>query len=88
MTNLTHAHEELFRRTPDETFPSLPALWEHCHAEKEQSADRWHPPQALRPVPDGGRLARPRPTANEPFALNDWSFTQLCGLARVSARTR
>jgi len=47
MTNLKRAHEELFRRTPDETVPSLPALWEHCQAEKERSTDRWRPPQLL-----------------------------------------
>ena len=47
--NLTRAHEELFRRTPDETFPTLPALWEHCQAEKERSTDRWRPPRPCGP---------------------------------------
>ena len=87
MQNLTRAHEELFRRTPDETFPTLTALWEHCQAEKERSTDRWRPPQSLRPVAEGNRLIIDLADGNEPFGLNDWSFTQLCGLAGVSKET-
>ena len=30
MANLKRAHEELFRREPDELFPDLPALIDHC----------------------------------------------------------
>lgn len=85
--NLTRAHNELFRRTPDETFASLPALWERCHAEKERSTDRWRPPQSLRPARDEGRLTLDLGEGNEPFRLNDWSFTQLCSLAGVSKET-
>ena len=85
--NLTRAHDQLFRRTPDETFPSLQALWEHCQAEKERSTDRWRPPQAIRPTPDEGRLTLDLGEGNEPFRLNDWSFTQLCTLAGVSKET-
>lgn len=87
MQNLTRAHEELFRRTPDETFETLPALWQHCHTEKEQSDDRWRPPQSLRPIAEGNRLVIDLADGNEPFGLNDWSFTQLCGLAGVSKET-
>ena len=54
--NLSGAHNELFRRGPDETFASLQELWEHCQREKEQSQDRWRPPQDLRPRPQGERL--------------------------------
>jgi hypothetical protein len=85
--NLTRAHDELFRRTPDETFPSLVALWEHCHAEKERSTDRWRPPQTLHPVAESNRLVLNLGDGNEPFGLNDWSFSQLCGLAGVSKET-
>jgi hypothetical protein len=85
--NLTRAHDELFRRTADETFPTLQALWEHTHAEKERSTDRWRPPQTLRPVADGNRLVLDLGEGNEPFSLNDWSFTQLCGQAGVSRET-
>jgi histone H3/H4 len=87
MQNLTRAHEELFRRTPDETFPTLQSLWEHCHAEKERSTDRWRPPQTLRPVAEQNRLVIDLGEDNEPFGLNDWSFSQLCGLAGVSKDT-
>ena len=41
MTNLTKAHDELYRRGPDETFPTMQALWDHCDRQKEQSTDRW-----------------------------------------------
>lgn len=87
MANLTRAHEELFRRTPDETFENIPSLWQHCHDEKQQSADRWTPPQSLRPVTDGNRLVLDLADGVEPFGLNDWSFTQLCALAGVSKET-
>ena len=87
MQNLTRAHEELFRRSPDETFETLPALWQHCHTEKERSADRWTPPQSLRPAADENRLVIDLADGSEPFGLNDWSFTQLCGLAGVSKDT-
>lgn len=85
--NLTRAHQELFRRTPDESFPTLQALWEHTQAEKERSTDRWRPPQTLRPRAEEGRLVLDLGDDNEPFRLNDWSFAQLCGLAGVSKET-
>ena len=31
MTNLTKAHDELYRRTPDETFATMQELWDHCY---------------------------------------------------------
>ena len=77
MQNPTRAHDELFRRTSDETFPTLTALWDHCPAEKERSADRWPPPQGLRPVAEGDLLLIDLNDGNEPFGLNDRSFAQL-----------
>ena len=44
MANLTRAHQELFRREPDERFESLPALLTHCRHDRERSTDRWQPP--------------------------------------------
>jgi hypothetical protein len=84
MSNLTRANRELFRRTPDETFDSLDALWQRCRAQKESSTDLWHPPQELVPTSDmtlcvGGDGAE--------LMLNDWSFSQLCRLAGVSKDT-
>jgi hypothetical protein len=84
---LKRAHDELFRRAPDECFPSFDALARHCQEEKEKSLDRWHPPPALRPRPEGpGELLLDVGTDGA-FAMNDWSFGQLCGLARVSKET-
>ena len=84
MATLTRAHQELFRRTPDETFPSLSELAAHCRAQQENSEDRWHRPQELLPTSDmtlcaGGDGAELR--------LNDWSFSQLCRLCGVSKDT-
>ena len=85
--NLTRASGELFRRAPDERFPTLDALRAHCRREKDESTDRWHPPSALAPEPtEGGRLGV-RAGADGLFALNDWSFGQLCGLAKVGKET-
>jgi len=86
MPNLTHAHRELFRRSADERFASVADLAEHCRCQKAASVDSWHPPQELRlkPIEDSLHLTAGTDGA---FALNDWGFTQLCGLARVSKET-
>lgn len=84
MTTLTHANRELFRRTHDERFASLTLLAEFCRGQKQQSLDRWHPPQVLQPVVRDGELLV---AANGEFRLNDWSFGQACSLARVSRDT-
>ncbi|WP_169981111.1 DUF932 domain-containing protein [Tautonia rosea] len=88
-TNLTHAHGQLFRRNPDEVFPSLQALWAHCDGEKARSRDVWRPPSALNPVANGSlRLDVGENEGDEHgLALNDWSFSQLCALAGVSKDT-
>ena len=85
--NLTRASGELFRRAPDERFPTLDALHAHCRREKDESDDKWVSPFMLvpQPTPDG-RLGLQAGT-DGPFALNDWSFGQLCGLAKVSKDT-
>lgn len=86
MTNLTQAHNELFRRGPDECFDSLDALEAHCRCEREQSLDRWHLPQVLRPTPVAAALELTAGTDGV-YRMNDWSFTQLCRLGGVSKET-
>jgi len=86
MQNLTHAHNELFRRGADESFPSLTALWDHCQRQREQSIDHWHPPQSLRPCVQDHRFTLAF-DGDRPFEMNDWSFAQLCRLAGVSKDT-
>ena len=44
---LTRASHELFRRSPDETFPSLSLLSQHCQWQKEQTQEIWQPPKTL-----------------------------------------
>ena len=54
MTNLTRASHELFRRTPDETFPSLEVFQQHFQWQREQSLEIWQPPRS----PPAGLFAR------------------------------
>lgn len=83
--SLGKAHQELFRRSPDECFPSLGSLHEHCRAEKEASQSSWHEPHALKPFPEGGRLQLA--VDDIVWPMNDWSFQQLCRLADVQKDT-
>lgn len=86
MTNLTQANRELFRRGNDERFLTLADLAQHCRSQRSESLDRWQPVQNLKVQPAGDSLVLSAGTDGA-FALNDWSFTQLCSLARVSKDT-
>jgi predicted GNAT family acetyltransferase len=83
---LTRASQELFRRTPDESFATLDELWANCQTQQERSRDLWEMPDDLEAFADGGRLAL-RLGEDRSFRLNSWSFSQLCGLAGVSRDT-
>lgn len=83
---LTGANRELYRRTPDETFESLDALWQHCQQQKAASQDLWERPESLLPVVVDNRLELGIREGNA-FRLNSWSFSQLCQLAGVSKDT-
>lgn len=85
MPNLTRAHQELFRRYPDERFSTLTELWDHCHRVKQRSSAEWVPPVEfhIEPASDGLSLR----VQNRMMSLTDWSFTQLCTLAGVSKDT-
>ena len=83
MATLKTAHDELFRRTPDEAYQSFDDLYEHCSKQRLQSEDMWERPQDLTLthdmtvcVGDGNELH-----------LNDWSFSQVCRMAGVSKET-
>ena len=86
MQNLLRAHQELYRRTPDERFASLSDLSRYCHEIQEHSADRWVPPLGLSVEHEGSRLAVATEEGDR-FDLNDWSFGQLCSLANVTKDT-
>lgn len=86
MQTLTRASNELFRRSPDESFASLQALWEHCQRRRERSVEHWQPPQKLRPQVRDHRLTVDLGNA-EPHQMNEWSFAQLCRLAGVAKDT-
>src|SRR5436190_8094810 len=86
MANLTQASRQLFGRSPDERFASMQALAEHCRTQKAASVDRWQPPQHLCAAAKDDRLVLTA-GSDGAFELNDWSFNQLCNLARVSKDT-
>src|SRR5271154_6198909 len=93
MQVLKRGHTELFRRGPDECFDSLAGLTTFCQEQKAKSVDHWLPPRSLRPRPLGlDRLVvdfAGADIAGEDGAhqMNDWSFTQLCQLAKVNRDT-
>lgn len=87
MQNLTRAHNELYRRSPDERFPTFDSLWRHCREQKATSLDQWHPPAAMIPEVRGGGLALGLGQDDGGYSFNDWSFGQLCRLAEVSKDT-
>lgn len=85
-TTLTRGSQELFRRSPDESFATLADLWRHCQKQREESSDLWERPESLRPMADGDRLGL-SVGSETPLRLNGWSFSQLCSLAGISKDT-
>lgn len=83
---LTRASQELFRRTPDESFATLDDLWQNCQTQQERSRDLWEMPDDLEAFADGGRLSL-RIGEDRKYRLNSWSFGQLCGLAGINRDT-
>ena len=86
MVQLTRAHNELFRRGPDETFSSMDELYRHCCEERETSKDCWQLPQELWPHADGGSVCLTL-DGEGGVGLNDWSFSQLCRLSGINKDT-
>ena len=83
MATLTRAHQELFRRTPDECFDSFELLYQRCADDRQRSEDRWLRPQELTFTHDLTIALEDNPDVR----LNDWSFSQLCRMAGISKET-
>ena len=83
MANLTKAHQELFKRGPDECFGSLDDLYRHCSRQRENSRDLWERPSDLTLTHDLTICGHD----GAELRLNDWSFSQLCGMAGVQKGT-
>ncbi len=86
MASLTRAHQELFRRRPDECFESLESLYEHCAREREESRDVWQAPRDIS-ASLGGDDVMLQVGVHGDYRLNDWSFGQLCRLSGVAKET-
>ncbi|MEP4683304.1 MAG: DUF932 domain-containing protein [Rhodopirellula bahusiensis] len=84
MATLNTAHNELFRRGPDEVFATYEELYAHCNQQRQQSTELWKRPGefslshdlTILKGDDGGELS-----------MVDWSFSQLCRMASVSKDT-
>ena len=86
MANLKKAHDELFRRSPDERFSTLDELYQHCRQEKQFSQDCWQMPQSLSPHVEHGSVTLTLESESDGL-LNDWSFSQMCRMSGVSKDT-
>ncbi len=86
MTNLTQASRELFSRPADERFETLAELAAHCHNLKDRSRRLKEPSATFCPEALDGRIHL-RVNGYPPYGLNDWSFSQLCGIAKVAKDT-
>ncbi len=84
MQNLTRAHDQLYRRAPDERFRTMKDLWNYCYNMKRWSSESWVLPSELSVIPDKDQLRLS--AKGEDLLLNDWSFSQLCSMATVSKR--
>ena len=86
MPHLTKAHDELLKRSPDEVFPDLKTLYNHCHEQKKNATEKWHAPSDI-----GVNIGDHGPTLtlaeDGDHSLNNWSFTQLCQISKVSTGT-
>jgi hypothetical protein len=87
MATLTLAHRELYRRAPDERFPSLDALIDYSREQQRESRDLWKPPGELQISEDDFGQVQMRTGSEGTFRLNDWSFSQICRLSMVSKDT-
>jgi hypothetical protein len=85
--NLTRASKELFRRTPDECFPSLGTLLQHVQWQKQEALEAWQPPRALSVQAVESDLLMLDAGNDGTFTMNDWSFGQLCRLSGVAKET-
>jgi hypothetical protein len=83
---LTRAHDELYRRTPDERFATMQDLWDSCQARKQRSELLWRSADDLLAIPRERRLELAT-TPIDSHRMNSWSFGQLCGIAGVNRDT-
>lgn len=87
MATLLRGSQQLFSRSSDETFATLDKLVEHCESQKEASQDCWEASAAVRPVANVDGSLRLNVGTQFGLVLNDWSFTQLCHVAKTSKET-
>lgn len=85
MQNLTCAHDQLYRRSPDERFASVSELWQHCYNMKQWSTEQWVTPAELAIKPTDSEIQATFQDKN--FSFTDWSFGHICSLAKVSKDT-
>ena len=87
MSHLTRAHQELFTREPDECFDNLNDLVVHCEQQRSESQELWWPVDSLRAEGLNPHELLLTGSDDRQLRLNDWSFSQLCGLCGVHKGT-
>ena len=87
MATLKKAHDELYKRDPDEIFQSFADLQAHCDRQRQQSQDLWKQPDDFALLPDLTLRTTNDEEDPQALSLNDWSFSQLCRMANVSKET-
>jgi len=85
MQNLTRAHNELFRRHPDERFKSMDDLSQYCQNIKQWSTVEWMQLDEMAIKSLGMDLALS--LRDKDMRLTEWSFSQLCGINRIHKPT-
>lgn len=86
-TNLTRASHELFSREPDERYPSLTSLMDHCRQQRDDSRELWWQPDQLATQAVDVLDLKLAGGDGAELKMTDWSFTQLCSLCRVHKGT-
>ncbi len=74
-----HKH---YVRKPDKEFASFDDLYTHAYREEQSSSTKWVPPSDVYATVHQG-LLKLKLTGDRAFALNDWSYYQLCSLLNV-----
>lgn len=84
--NLYQASQQLFRREADERYATLAELLNACQRDRQQSETQWCAPGGLWTV-EGSNNRLCLSVDGNPHHLTEWSFSQLCQLARVQKQT-
>ncbi len=82
MNSVNIFYRKHYVRKPDKEFASFDDLYTHAYREEQASSTKWIPPSDVYATVHQG-LLKLKLSGDRAFALNDWSFSQLCSLLNV-----